>query len=109
MKIKELTQEIEQVLKIENSLRGQFAQLRIMGSLYGKFIYNKLLKNTPVKYSGEQVIEATKLALEFINKTDISKLEEKHVINIIINAINRQLEWNFFSEDDLDDVENIEF
>lgn len=113
MKIKDLTQQIELILKDidikpKNYLHNTYAQLRIMGALYGKFMYNKSMKNFKTIYSGEQVIEATKLTLEFLHKIEFSKLDEKHIINTIINAIQKQLEWNFFSDDELDDVLNIE-
>jgi len=46
-------------IKNTNYLTSSYAQMRIMGLLYGKFMYNKSLKNFKMKYTAEQVIEAT--------------------------------------------------
>jgi len=113
MKITDLTKQIEEILKDLDTpnntyLKNTFSQLRIMGLLYNKFMYNKSMKNFKKEYTPEQVIEATKLTLEFLMKIDFNKLDEKHIINTILNAIGKQLEWNFFSEDELDDILNVD-
>jgi hypothetical protein len=112
MKINELTKQLEELLKdyeIKNSLNTTFAQLRIMGLLYGKFMYNKSMKNFKKKYTCEQVLSATQLTLEFLNKVDFSNLaNEQHITNTVINAIQKQLEWNFFDNDELVEVKDMD-
>ena len=113
MKISDLTQQIEEILKTLDTpsktyLRNSYSQMRIIGLLYSKFMYNKSLKNFKKDYTSEQVIEATKLSLKFLMKIDFTKLDDKHIANTVINAIGKQLEWNFFNEDILDDVLNMD-
>ena len=113
MKIKDLTIKMLEILKeinIKNTnyLTSSYSQMRIMGLLYGKFMYNKSLKNFKMKYTAEQVIEATELSIEFLHKIDFNNLDDKHIINTVLNAISKQLEWNFFSDEELDDVSNMD-
>ena len=54
IKMLEILKEIN--IKNTNYLTTSYAQMRIMGLLYGKFMYNKSLKNFKMKYTDNCIV-----------------------------------------------------
>lgn len=114
MKNIEMVMELKKLLEplgIEHYFDEGYGLFRVLGCLYNQPFYKAEYKTIRRTYSCQDVVNATKLSVEYLKGFDFTKCQdEKHIVNTILKPIARNLPYvcSDYDINELNDVLEME-